>query len=156
MKGADIYTVDRIVGDRKKKGVKQYLVKWEGYPDSENTWEDEKNIFSKELIKEYEESRKGSKSSSSQMGKKRASTGKTNRKHLTSKDRAITNEWDGLVDRVVSVEKNRATLVVWLLFKDGKKGRFPVSQVHIRCPLHLLEYYEDNLVFCEDGKGSTK
>lgn len=35
----DIYTVEHIV-DKKKEGLKTfYLVKWEGFPHSQNTWE---------------------------------------------------------------------------------------------------------------------
>ncbi|AFN82627.1 chromobox protein [Encephalitozoon romaleae SJ-2008] len=155
MKDGDIYTVDKIVGHRRRRGTKQYLVKWEGYSDSENTWEDEKNIFCKKLIKEYEESQRKLKKGNRQVNKKKAVPRKS-KKDLPSSSRCVTNDWDELVDRIVSVEKNGPILVVWLLFKDGKKDRFPASEIHIRCPLHLLEYYESNLVFCEDGVNDIK
>lgn len=32
-----------------------YLIKWEGYPSSQNTWEAENNVFSETLIKEFED-----------------------------------------------------------------------------------------------------
>lgn len=35
----DIYIVDKIVGHRMRYGKKQYLVKWDGYDSSDNTWE---------------------------------------------------------------------------------------------------------------------
>ena len=38
---------------RKKK--RQYLVKWKGYPDSDNKWVDYKDMHTPEAIKEYEE-----------------------------------------------------------------------------------------------------
>lgn len=31
---AQVYTVERVVAKRVVKGVTQYLLKWEGYPDS--------------------------------------------------------------------------------------------------------------------------
>lgn len=37
--GGDIFIVDKIVDHRVRYGKKQYLVKWDGYDSSENTWE---------------------------------------------------------------------------------------------------------------------
>jgi chromobox protein 1 len=49
------YTVETIV-DKKSKGRKiEYLVKWLGWDDKDNTWEPEKNLPCKDLIKEFEE-----------------------------------------------------------------------------------------------------
>ena len=146
----NVYVVDSIAGSRKRRGVQQYLVKWEGYPDSENTWEDEQNIFCKDLIKKFQDSQAPSTQQPARRGRPAA---QTPRKPRPAKNRAVPNDWDGSVDRVLSVEKGEAcsTLLVWLLFKDGRRDCFPAAQVRMRCPLHLLEYYEDNLVFCEDG-----
>lgn len=157
MEESNIYVVDRIAGSRRRKGIRQYLVKWKGYPDSENTWEDEDNIFCKDLIEKYEQSRKAAKRAEAPQAKRKPTLQASSRKAPASKSRPIPNDWDGAVDRVVSVEKGEAcgSLLVWLLFKDGRKDSFPAHQVHTRCPLHLLEYYEDNLVFCDDGGGCS-
>ena len=55
----DVYTAERIVKSRKRKNIQEYLVKWEGYPDDQNTWEPEQNIHDKDLIKEFESKRRG-------------------------------------------------------------------------------------------------
>lgn len=34
------------------------MIKWEGYPSSQNTWETEENVFSEALIKDFEEREK--------------------------------------------------------------------------------------------------
>jgi hypothetical protein len=39
-----IYLVEKLLDSRTKKGKKEYLVKYMGYPDQYNTWEPEKNI----------------------------------------------------------------------------------------------------------------
>jgi len=41
-----IYKIERIVKRRKRKGVSEVLVKWEGYPSSANTWEPEADLLS--------------------------------------------------------------------------------------------------------------
>jgi hypothetical protein len=49
------YQVEHIMGHRKMgRGNKlQYLVKWLGYPDSDNTWEPVDQIHTPDLIKHY-------------------------------------------------------------------------------------------------------
>ena len=51
--GDDIYQVDRIVDHRKNSDDQwEYLVKWAGYDDSENSWEPTVNLTEKSL-REY-------------------------------------------------------------------------------------------------------
>jgi hypothetical protein len=51
----NIYTVERIL-DKKKDGKKLlYLVKWEGYPEEESTWEPIANLQNvKDMVKLFE------------------------------------------------------------------------------------------------------
>jgi hypothetical protein len=52
------FIVERLVGERVrrvgKRKIVQYLVKWEGYPENENTWEDETDVHD-DLIKAFAE-----------------------------------------------------------------------------------------------------
>jgi transposase InsO family protein len=50
----DIYQIDYIVDDRIKKGKKEFLIKWAGYPHSDNTWESITTITDKKIIQRYE------------------------------------------------------------------------------------------------------
>ena len=55
-KEEDVYSVERVVDKRiTKDNLVQYLIKWEGYPDSENTWESAENCNCPELIRKFEE-----------------------------------------------------------------------------------------------------
>lgn len=49
----DEYEVEKVLDSRIEGGVRQYLLKWKGYPMSENTWEDESNMSCDDLVKEY-------------------------------------------------------------------------------------------------------
>jgi len=48
------YEVEAIVDKRKRRGKIQYLVKWKGWDEKDNTWEVQSNINCKELIEEFE------------------------------------------------------------------------------------------------------
>ncbi|GKT28525.1 hypothetical protein ADUPG1_000704, partial [Aduncisulcus paluster] len=77
--GDDIYEVERIVNRRRysRGNMTRYLVKWKGYPDTENTWVDETDIFDESIIKEYESklaSAKKPRKSPSIVGKRRSSS----------------------------------------------------------------------------------
>ncbi|EGC40495.1 hypothetical protein DICPUDRAFT_146650 [Dictyostelium purpureum] len=56
----DIYTVEKILSMRIRGGIKEYLIKWEGYDVDEATWEAKSDCYCTEMINEYEK-RQGSK-----------------------------------------------------------------------------------------------
>jgi hypothetical protein len=48
------YDVEEVLKSRMNRGRLQYLVKWEGYPHEENTWENEENLKnSPDAIREF-------------------------------------------------------------------------------------------------------
>ena len=51
------YKVEKILDSRKfSRGHKlQYLVKWKGYPDSENQWVDENDVFADDAVREFKQ-----------------------------------------------------------------------------------------------------
>merc|ERR1712012_1299525 len=54
------YILEKIIDKRKRKRKVQYLVKWEGYDEKDNTWEPACSL-PKELKQEFEISRNGNK-----------------------------------------------------------------------------------------------
>lgn len=49
------YKVEKILDKKVDRTGTKYLLKWEGYPESESTWEPSKNLLEiKHLIEEYE------------------------------------------------------------------------------------------------------
>uniref|UniRef100_A0A914R469 Chromo domain-containing protein n=1 Tax=Panagrolaimus davidi TaxID=227884 RepID=A0A914R469_9BILA len=52
------YEVEKIIDQCKSGTELQYLIKWKGFGDSENTWESAKSCDCPDLIKEFEEEQK--------------------------------------------------------------------------------------------------
>lgn len=47
------FTVEKIVDMRVRNGKKEYLLKWRGFPDAQNTWEPQCNLSCTELLTEF-------------------------------------------------------------------------------------------------------
>ena len=48
------YKIEAIISHRRSGKGRAYLVKWKGYPTSENTWEPEQNLYNaREILKQY-------------------------------------------------------------------------------------------------------
>ena len=60
IQGLEEYEVKAVLDVRHygRKKKRQYLVKWKGYPDSNNEWVDHADMHAPEAIKEYEEMQK--------------------------------------------------------------------------------------------------
>jgi transposase InsO family protein len=49
-----IYEVEAILGKRRRAGRAEYLVKWRGYPDSDNSWVPRDQFAIDNIVREYE------------------------------------------------------------------------------------------------------
>ncbi|CAF1627004.1 unnamed protein product, partial [Didymodactylos carnosus] len=47
------FIVEKIIGKRRRRGITEYFLKWQGYPESDNSWEPEGNIHP-DLIEQFE------------------------------------------------------------------------------------------------------
>jgi RNase H-like domain found in reverse transcriptase/Reverse transcriptase (RNA-dependent DNA polymerase)/Integrase zinc binding domain/Chromo (CHRromatin Organisation MOdifier) domain len=48
------YEVDRLINKRKVEGVTEYLVRWKGFTEEDDSWEPTKNLHCPDLVKEFE------------------------------------------------------------------------------------------------------
>ena len=57
--GESVFTVDRILDDRpmqrpgRRKNLKEFLIRWEGYDPEHDSWEPEANILDPQLVQDY-------------------------------------------------------------------------------------------------------
>jgi hypothetical protein len=56
--GEEEYSVEKILDSQKfgRRWHLQYLVKWEGYPDSDNMWVDKDDVFADDKVREFKAS----------------------------------------------------------------------------------------------------
>lgn len=159
----EVYDVEKIVGDRTYKGKRQFLIKWVGYPDSQNTWELEDNLMCEELLKEYIESK-----NKNSIPEKKAVKGSAKKETIEKKERIekpaiayppsskpaferkITNEWDDSIVAVIGAHMNYENLLeIEFILKDDTKAIALAEEMRYKAPIKLIEFYEENLSLTE-------
>ncbi|CAG8737539.1 3181_t:CDS:2 [Dentiscutata erythropus] len=158
------YVVEKVLDHRENGNTMQFLLKWAGYDSEDNTWEEEENIYAKDLIEEYWERQKNNKSTNkkglSKLEKQLTnSTKKTTNasQHKTARKRkymeqdshdsdysideeypppSLTN-WEDEVEEVETVErsiKDNGGLLIYLNWKNGHRTVHPAAEANLKCP----------------------
>lgn len=96
------YQVEKILAKKVEKGVLKYLLKWEGYPESDSTWEPAKQLDNiKQMINQFENSQAKNDAKDDSIKKKR-------REHTPSEDKFVQNKRL----KSDSLDKSKATINV--------------------------------------------
>ncbi|CAL7936302.1 unnamed protein product [Xylocopa violacea] len=161
------YEVEKLVGQRTIKGRRQFLVRWKGYGEDSDTWEQEKDLNCAELIEEYlaenaedEEENKIKKADNSPKLQKiktpkvdkKSKRSKTSPKKQTENGKQITasdddkNEKDNQkefeVEKIIEVHfkknKTREFLIRWKGFTSADDTWEP--EENLNCP-ELIEKF---------------
>ncbi|CAG8489952.1 15083_t:CDS:2 [Cetraspora pellucida] len=99
------YVVEKVVGHRLANGRLQYYLKWKDYPDEENTWEDESDIFATNLIDEYWD-KKGGRPMTNTSSSSCSSAVVSNRRRRRYRYNAKDNDGDTLMIGSTSYDDN--------------------------------------------------
>ncbi|CAC5399032.1 CBX1 [Mytilus coruscus] len=165
------YTVEKVQDSRMKNGKKEYLLKWKGYPDSENTWEPMENLDCPDLIEEFEEKKK-----KKDLEKKRKSTNgpdegaaKKKKKVADAKSTEEDNKPRGFdrglqPERIIGATDSSGELMFLMKWKDSDEADLvPARQANVKCPQIVIAFYEERLTWHthndnedEDNKDDSK
>jgi len=146
------FTVEKVVDSRMRGGKKEYLLKWKGYPDSENTWEPEENLDCPDLISGYEdkkkkrEAEKGVKRKSTTNGAKEDQAKKKKKEDNDNKPRGFER---GLTpERIIGATDSSGELMFLMKWNGSDEADLvPARQANVRCPQIVIAFYEERLTW---------
>lgn len=147
------YVVEKVVDMRIRNGKKDYLLKWKGYPDSENTWEPEENLDCPDLIGEYEDKRKEreekKKRKQKEVEEEGGASAKRKKKVAEEEDNKPRGFDRGLQpERIIGATDSSGELMFLMKWKDSDEADLvPARQANIRCPQIVIAFYEERLTW---------
>jgi len=155
------FIVEKICDKRYVKGKTQYMIKWKGYPPSENTWEPEDNLDCLDLVAEFEEDRKKMKEDSGVAEKRtprRAATRgirygdedeeMTSRSGSTSKTTKGGFEKGLRPERIMGATDVSGELMFLMKWVDSDDADLVSAKIcNVRCPQVVIRFYEDKLIW---------
>lgn len=133
--GDEEYEVEAIRDYRIHRGKEQFFVKWKGYKEEENSWENVSNLFCDILIKKYRKENKDKIEKINSQSKPTKEENKRNKEKFTKIQKRISK----------AVVKDDS---IKYIFEQGSEKYSKMSNQVNNVELHLIiSYLESNCVF---------
>eukprot|EP01127_Copromyxa_protea_P003577 TRINITY_DN13377_c0_g1_i1.p1 TRINITY_DN13377_c0_g1~~TRINITY_DN13377_c0_g1_i1.p1 ORF type:complete len:181 (-),score=51.39 TRINITY_DN13377_c0_g1_i1:57-599(-) len=136
------YSVERIVKKRVRGDRVQYLLKWVGYSDAENTWEDEENLVGcQKLLQEFHEQEKR------EGGQKRKAQDDATSSRKREKGDDVGFDFGDTVEEIIGACMIEGKLNLYVQWKDKGCTFVSSSICNKKIPQQVIEFYESRMKF---------
>jgi len=143
------YTVEKVTDKRiGKNGKIEYLLKWKGYGDEDNTWEPKENLDCEDLMKIYEDKRKVDQAKKKAAGEKRKSGVLDSKKKKADDDRPRGFDRGLDPERIIGATDSSGELMFLIKWKGSDEADLvPAREANIKCPQTVIKFYEERLTW---------
>ncbi|XP_054751338.1 chromobox protein homolog 1-like [Lytechinus pictus] len=166
----EVYQVEKVVDKRFHKGKVEYLLKWKGYGDNENTWEPEDNLECPDLIEAYEKKikeKEAQKRKSSVNGaagdiaakkkrkedEKKDASGPSKESKQAKQDEKKYRGFDRGLDpeRIIGATEANNELLFLMKWKNNNEADLVrAKEANHKCPQIVIQFYEERLTWHSD------
>lgn len=157
------FSVEKVIDKRVgKNGKIEYLLKWRGYGDDDNTWEPRENLDCPELIDGFEkvhsENAKRGRTPAAKPGseKRKGGPGGGEPKAKLKKDggerpRGFDRNLDP--ERIIGATDSSGELMFLIKWKGSDEADLvPAREANVRCPQTVIKFYEERLTWHTSGQ----
>ncbi|XP_072225704.1 chromobox protein homolog 1-like [Leuresthes tenuis] len=148
------YVVEKVLDRRVVKGKVEFLLKWKGFSDEDNTWEPEDNLDCPDLIAEYmqkhkekeEKKKEGKRKAASEASGDSEERGSKRRKEEGEKARGFGR---GLQpERIIGATDSSGELMFLMKWKNSDEADLvPAKEANVKCPQVVISFYEERLTW---------
>jgi len=147
------FSVEKVLDKRiGRNGKIEYLLKWRGFGDEDNTWEPKENLDCKDLIETFEKSRQAKSGKAGKGADKRksgvaAATGDVKKKKEGDErprgfDRGLDPE------RIIGATDSSGELMFLIKWRTSDEADLvPAREANLKCPQTVIKFYEERLTW---------
>ncbi|XP_041714388.1 chromobox protein homolog 1-like isoform X1 [Coregonus clupeaformis] len=145
------YVVEKVLNRRVVKGRVEYLLKWKGFSDDDNTWEPEDNLDCPDLIAQFLQKQKSAHES---VGKRKSAEpsveGEESRPKKKKDDpeklRGFARGLDP--ERIIGATDSTGELMFLMKWKNSDEADLvPAKEANVKCPQVVISFYEERLTW---------
>ena len=153
------YSVEKVVDKRTAKNGKiEYLLKWKGYGDEDNTWEPSENLDCHDLIKTFEKAHAAKKAATPSDSKRKApattpTTAEKKKRGDGERPRGFGRGLDP--ERIIGATDSSGELMFLIKWKGSDEADlFASREANVKCPQTVIKFYEERLTWhtAQEGK----
>lgn len=150
------YSVERVIDRRQGKNNRvEYLLKWKGYEEEDNTWEPEENLDCPQLIADFEENRKKKEKKRSLPQEEKKEDKRPSKKKATDDENRPRGFDRGLEpEKVIGATDSSGELMFLMKWKSSDEADLvPARQANVKCPQIVIQFYEERLTWHSSNTG---
>ena len=145
------YTVEKVLDKRVgRNGKAEYLLKWKGYGDEDNTWEPKENLDCEDLIEAFEKKRKEKNDKKKEAEKRKpgpaGESATKKKKSDDEKPRGFERNLDP--ERIIGATDSSGELMFLIKWKGSDEADLvPAREANVKCPQTVIKFYEERLTW---------
>ncbi|XP_055449538.1 chromobox protein homolog 1-like [Psammomys obesus] len=147
------YVVEKVLDRRVVRGKVEYLLKWKGLSEDDNTWEPKENLDCPDLIAEFLQSQKTAREiDKSEGGKLKADSdtedkgeeSKPKKKEEPETPRGFAQSLEP--EQIIGVTDSSEELMLPVKRKISDEADLvPAQEANVKCPQFVIPFYEERL-----------
>ena len=136
MSDEEEYSVEKVVDKRMgRNGKIEYLLKWKGYGDEDNTWEPKENLECEEMIDEFERKRKEKTKKDAEKRKSAGGGSGPEKKKKGGDDAPRGFDRKLEPDRIIGATDSSGELMFLIKWKNSDEADLvPAREANTKCP----------------------
>ncbi|XP_057673580.1 chromobox protein homolog 1-like [Corythoichthys intestinalis] len=145
------YVVEKVLDRRIVKGKVEFLLKWKGFSNEDNTWEPEDNLDCPDLIAEFMRKYKEKEDKKKEGKRKGDAVGSEERGSKRKKDEGekVRGFGRGLQpERIIGATDSSGELMFLMKWKNSDEADLvPAKEANVSCPQVVISFYEERLTW---------